>query len=374
MRKIIRFLKRNNISSNDHLDDIVKKVYQEFNHDIEISDIWNIVSSYLYDLEDSDASYQSIEIEEDIMDPRKEKWLTRIEELKRKPQPEQRSNDWYEMRKNMFTASSDIANILGLGYEKGPAVYKHLMLKKNGHDLKGFRGNEATRWGQKYEDIICAVYCQRNKTEVKEYGLIQHDTYPFIGASPDGISSDGIMLEIKCPFRRQITGTPKTYYWVQMQCQLEVCDLDLCDFCECTINEYPDEEAFLQDVLLEDENKTQMDLEKGIIGEYYNKYLPQDDPDNVKFVYPPLYLSPLEKKKWIHQQSIAGFVFRRFIYWKIDVYSCIRIERDHQWWSDALPKIENAWKDVLSYRNNPEELAKLLKKMQRGKEECMIMD
>lgn len=377
MRKIIRFLRRHDFTNDDHIDDIVRKVYQEYGNEIEISDIWSIVNNYLNELDDSDASYISLEeIDED--DERKNTWLQRIKELRNKPQPDQRSKEWYELRANMFTASSDIANILGKGYEKGPAVYKHLMLKKNGYDLKGFSGNEATRWGQKYENIICQVYSQRNETVVEEFGLIQHDKHYFIGASPDGIGvtgkNAGIMLEIKCPYRRVITGIPKDYYLVQMLTQLEVCDLEYCDFCECTINEYNSEEEFLQDRLLEDENKTKNDLEKGIIGEYKNINKPFDDPDNITFCYPPLHLSPNEKKEWINNQSLNGFTFNRFIYWKIDVYSCVRVQRDRKWWEESFPKIKKAWKDVLAYRNNQEELHNLLKRMKRGKEECLFID
>ena len=377
MRKIIRFLKRNDITNDDHIDDIVRQVYVE-HPEISLDDIWKIVNEYLNDLDDSDVSYTSgvEEIEED--DERIGQWLTRVEELRNKPQPAQRSCEWFEMRANMFTASSDIANILGMGFEKGPAVYKHLLLKKNGHDLKGFKGNEATRWGQKYEDIICQAYSQRTDSVVEEFGLIQHDTHYFIGASPDGICASGknagIMLEIKCPFRRVITGIPKEYYLVQMLIQLEVCDLEFCDFCECTIKEYPSEKEFLKDTLLEDPNKTKKDLEKGIIGEYHNPNKPASDPDNVIFVYPPMKLNPNEKKKWIDEQDLNGLVFNRYIYWKIDVYSCIRIKRDRKWWAESFPKIKKAWRDVLLLRRDPEGIKTLLKRMKRGKDECMFVD
>ena len=379
MRKVIRFLRRHNFTNDDHVDDIVKRVYKEFGEKLELSDIWQIVNEYLQELDDSEASYISVEeVSDDEVDPRQEEWMERVKVLRNKPQPAQRSPEWYELRANMFTASSDIANILGRGYEKGPAVYKHLMLKKNGHDLKGFKGNEATRWGQKYEDIICMVYSQRTDTQVEEFGLIQHDKHTFIGASPDGIGvagkNAGVMLEIKCPYRRVITGIPKDYYLVQMLTQLEVCDLEFCDFAEATINEYANEEEFLADSILEDPNKTKFDLEKGIIGEYYNTYIPIDNPDNVKFCYPPLNLNPEEKKKWIQEQSFAGHKFKRFIYWKIDNWSCVRVVRDRKWWEDAFPKIQKAWEDVLSYRNDRDSLLKLLKRMKRGKDECMFID
>ena len=376
-RKIIRFLKYNEITNNDNIDDIIYKIYQEHD-DISIDEIRNIVNNYLLQLDDSDNSYSCQETfedsEEDNIEHR-QRWIERIDKLRIKPQPEQRSEEWYKLRANMFTASSDIANILGMGYEKGPAVYKHLMLKKNGYDLKGFVGNDATKWGQKYENIICQVYSERNDTIIEEFGLIQHDEHYFIGASPDGIGvsgkNTGIMLEIKCPYRRIITGIPKDYYLVQMLTQLEVCDLDFCDFCECTINEYKTREDFLKDSLLEDVNKTANCMEKGIIGEFKhrNKY------DTLQYCYPPLGLNPDEKKQWIDQYAIdneKNLIFHQYIYWKIDVYSCVRIKRDPKWWKESFPKIEKAWKDVLFYRQNTEELKTLLKHMKKNKDNCLF--
>ena len=49
-----------------------------------------------------------------------------------------------------------------------------------------------------------------------EFGCIPHPTYPYIGASPDGINIDsesnkyGRMLEIKNIVNREITGYTKT--------------------------------------------------------------------------------------------------------------------------------------------------------------------
>lgn len=71
-----------------------------------------------------------------------------------------------------------------------------------------------------------------------EYGLIRHiDVHgderglSWIGASPDGITDCGSMVEIKCPYRRQIVpGHVPHHYYPQIQVQLEVCDLSLCYF------------------------------------------------------------------------------------------------------------------------------------------------
>ena len=49
------------------------------------------------------------------------------------------------------------------------------------------------------------------------------------------------------PVSREITGTPKKEYWVQMQLQMEVCDLDECDFLETKFAEYPDFASYNED-------------------------------------------------------------------------------------------------------------------------------
>jgi KaiC/GvpD/RAD55 family RecA-like ATPase len=130
-------LKKMDVATEENPEYVREAMKIEFNmsfDDISIDEIRNIVNNYLLQLDDSDNSYSCQETfedsEEDNIEHR-QRWIERIDKLRIKPQPEQRSEEWYKLRANMFTASSDIANILGMGYEKGPAVYKHLMLKKN---------------------------------------------------------------------------------------------------------------------------------------------------------------------------------------------------------------------------------------------------
>ena len=70
------------------------------------------------------------------------------------------------------------------------------------------------------------------------------------------------MLEIKCPYSREITGIVPQMYWKQVQGQLEVCDLEVCDFLECKITQYDSQEQFYEDG---DEFTTEGGLEKGAI-------------------------------------------------------------------------------------------------------------
>ena len=95
------------------------------------------------------------------------------------------------------------------------------------------------------------MYEQIKNVKVHEFGCLPHPNYDYLAASPDGITDDGVMLEIKCPYSRQITGIPPIYYWYQMQLQLEVCNLNECDYLECNIKEYNNEEEFLRDNTVE---------------------------------------------------------------------------------------------------------------------------
>jgi hypothetical protein len=113
--------------------------------------------------------------------------------------------------------------------------------------------NTTLHWGQKYEPLSVKYYEHVYGTKIEDFGCIQHDTYHFIGASPDGINIEpssliyGRMLEIKNPVSREIDGVPKKEYWVQMQQQMEVCDLDECDFLETKFIEYANEDEFNKD-------------------------------------------------------------------------------------------------------------------------------
>ena len=159
-------------------------------------------------------------------------------------QYEQRSNEWFEQRKNHLT-SSDAASILGINpYSK----YEDVLFDKCGIS-KEFKGNVATLHGQKYEDSAIELYSRTIGVKNYNFGLITYDQvhkeketynseYSFLAGSPDGISefddlSETILLEVKCPYRRKIKmGEIPKYYVPQVQLNMFICDLEVADFIE----------------------------------------------------------------------------------------------------------------------------------------------
>ena len=115
-----------------------------------------------------------------------------------KKQWKQRSEDWYKIRTTILSASDSAAALNQNKY----CSRKQLISKKLGIQKFVSGGNAATEHGIKYEDEAAEVYAARNPHLVPffEVGLILHDKHPFLGASPDRVTKDGILIEIKVPF------------------------------------------------------------------------------------------------------------------------------------------------------------------------------
>lgn len=275
---------------------------------------------------------------------------------------EQRTPEWYSLRMTMITAS-DWATAMGEGHFNKKEDF---ILKKCGKGPK-FRGNIYTEWGVKYEDVAVRLYELRNKTKVYEFGVLKHPKYPFLGASPDGITPKGIMLEIKCPYSRKITGIVPRHYWIQIQGQLEVCDLSYCDFLECKIVEYSSIDEYIEDTeknppfMKFDVNETLQEkyennrvflrtkkgLEKGAVITYNTP-----EGEN-KYFHSELGVSKEEFDEWhelIKQKVPNDWIERRISFWKFDFISCVRVERDFNWFNEALPKLQETWNQVEHYK------------------------
>ena len=163
------------------------------------------------------------------------KYLMNIE------QPEQRTQEWYEFRYNHITGSN-AWKLYTTESAKNQLYYEKLAPFTVDTTKRTNTSDNPLNWGHKYEPITTMLYEHKNNVKIGEFGCIPHKDIPFLAASPDGIviseNMKGRMLEIKNVVSREITGTPKMEYYIQMQLQMEVCDLDDCDFVETKFLEY----------------------------------------------------------------------------------------------------------------------------------------
>ena len=327
--------------------------YLKDNSEINIySDIENILSN-------TDKVIYRDELEKDIY--RVGKSLKRIRdeqniltnnvnELLKVPQPEQRSKEWYETRERMITAS-DWAGAIG----KNPYASRNkTLLRKLGYEGEKFTGNSATRWGQKYEPVATMIYEEREKIQIIEFGCIPHPNIHFLGASPDGISKDGIMLKLKCPPKRKITGIPPIYYWIQVQGQLEVCDLERCDFLECKLMEYENDDDYFNDIVILDgvSKSKKYGMECGMILEFKKG-------ENLHFEYSKIGITLEESNIWISEKirdKKEGFTFSGSVCWYLEKISCVPIFRDRDWFKENLKNLESFWNDWQFYKKNGYEI------------------
>jgi putative phage-type endonuclease len=306
-----------------------------------------------------------------------------LECLRSKPQPAQRTPEWYQFRHNLITASNAYkafdsqATKNQLIYEKcQPLTSSQSSTNVNldsdivlTEEVKMVNVNSSLHWGQKYEPLSVKVYEHIYETGVEDFGCIQDEEYSFLGASPDGINTDinstryGRMLEIKNIVNREIDGIPKTEYWIQMQLQMKVCDLDECDFLETRFVEYADQNAFKEDInedeIYEDDDGNEFvnvclskDLKhKGIIIYFHTK---ESKP---YYVYKPLDIThPDDIIKWeesmldLYQSDKYNYTYIKFIYWKLDQMSCVLVCRNRQWFESNIWELEELWNTVVLER------------------------
>ena len=286
----------------------------------------------------------------------------RVLELQKIPTQIQKSPEWYSFRNGILTASTFgqiVKRNSNIYYEEGYEVVDSntdLSYITNYDIIKDKCGESTyftsiqTDWGNKYEDVAVLIYENRNNTKIINFGCLRHDSINFLGASPDGITSQGVMVEIKCVYSRKITGIPKYTYWAQVQGQLEVCDLDRCDFIECEIKEYIDENEYLLDSYEGDFTLNKYGNEKGVIAKYFRK-------SDKKYIYYYSPLSILNDSLIYWQNSIKtsyqtnDVVFSGFEYWNLKEVSCIPIYRNHAWFNTAKYELEKFWNKVLYYQS-----------------------
>ncbi len=142
----------------------------------------------------------------------------------------QRSPEWFEKRREHITASAVAA---ALGENKYTSRTK--LIQSKVWKPEEFKTNPAIEHGQKYEDYAVEAYEKFTGFKVLNFGLLESihpETEGFVAGSPDGITTDGRLIEVKCPLYRTSDGSVPPMYMHQIQCTMNILDIDICDFIE----------------------------------------------------------------------------------------------------------------------------------------------
>ena len=302
----------------------------------------------------------------------------RVLEISKRKQPVQRSQEWYDMRYNIISAS-DAGTVIGTKFEhisdsENAKIKPHAAFKTKKDLIKtkvlredNFKGNKYTKHGQIFEEVANLIYQKKNNNFVIEFGLVQHPSIKFLGASPDGITRNGIMIEIKSPYSRKVNGIVPSNYWVQMQLQLEVCNLEICHFVEIEASFYESEYDYNNDLTF---NKD--DNEKGFVIKCFN-----NNSEEYKYVYPDINIFDNSELLNIWKNNTIKNYNNLFdnvevCYWKVNKYSCVEINRDKNWFDKNLYKFEDFYKEIVYYKNNINLLEKNMP-TQKKKNKVLIM-
>lgn len=295
----------------------------------------------------------------ELDDNKKEAINKKIYKLQSIHQPLQRTNEWYQYRYNLITASNAYkifdtqASMNQLIYEKcKPMVQNDLSYDSDVKIINIVNTDTTLHWGNKYEPLSVKIYELKYNTKIGDFGCIKHNIYSFLGASPDGINIDpsneryGRMLEIKNIVNREITGIPKKEYWIQMQLQMEVCDLDECDFLETKFIEYENYDEFKKDSLNELNVCSSLDSNiKGIIIHFHK------NDGSPHYLYKPLdsINGDIEINNWIeenislYESEKYNYMYVKIIYWKLEIINCVLVCRNREWFKSAISEIERVW-------------------------------
>lgn len=260
----------------------------------------------------------------------------------------QRTHEWYSARGQLITAS-DAAQAMGCAKF---GTQRQFFAKKCGFEQEAFNPNvPPLKWGTMYEAVATEAYSLRTAgVTVHEFGLLRHPRIAFFGASPDGINDLGVMVEIKCPYRRKINGEIPWQYYCQIQGQLDVCSLVACDFVECEIAEYKNWDDFRRC----SSPCGRFSVEGGEHG--FVMEIPSSAPDGASsYRYSRQRRTPDElREEWIsllEEQQDFRTAPRIHLY-RITKMSVMRVERDPAFVRAMIEALGMVWDRVGTYRND----------------------
>ena len=270
----------------------------------------------------------------------------KLAHIRAKPQPDQRTPEWYRFRHDLLTASNAWKAFESQAC-RNQLIYEKCKPLKEREEKEHVNTASPMHWGHKYEPVSRMIYEHLYKTRVADFGCLQHDTHLFLGASPDGINVDpasqryGRMLEIKNIVNRDITGIPKKEYWIQMQLQMETADLNECDFLETQFSEEGDDDD--DDACCSNSNEALM---TGTILYFMKDGRPHYEYEPIGSNSEAWFTDAMERNQ--------AHMWMKTIRWRLEKMSCVLVLRNKQWFQHATPVLDDLWQTILKERSNPQ--------------------
>jgi putative phage-type endonuclease len=148
---------------------------------------------------------------------------------------EQRSPEWYEVRKAKFTAS-DANTIMAMGKGLETLITKKLaeyFSTGNFEDFSCRFTNKNIERGVDFEDKARSIYELETGSTVRQVGFVEANDY--LGCSPDGLVDDDGLIEIKNHNDEVFLRLCEEHkiekkYYDQMQMQMYVTGRKWCDY------------------------------------------------------------------------------------------------------------------------------------------------
>jgi hypothetical protein len=152
---------------------------------------------------------------------------------------------------------------------------------------------------------------------------------------------------------------------------MEVCNLDSCDFLETKFIEYSDWSSYqndyfeiidddenIDDDYSENENENEIDSTITSDGKQKGEIIYFHTKEGTPFyVYKPLNLINYSTIQNWEEDMISkyeyepyNYLFIKIIYWKLDVFSCVLVERNKEWFTNNVQQLENIWNIIETER------------------------
>ena len=133
------------------------------------------------------------------------------------------------------------------------------------------RETPAMSWGKQYEATAIKEFQKATGATIYKVGFLVHPNYAWLGGTFDALAimPDGreVLVEIKCPYNRQIKHDIPTHYIGQVQLYLDIADLEVCMFVQ--YRPAGKRSAQKLDILEVERDRTYMETRMPILHNFY---------------------------------------------------------------------------------------------------------